>query len=84
MHALYGRIRVIIMTMINENLNSTKGVLFVNELITGEFKKDYHMNCCPDFTEGLEELYHHVFEMYISSCGCFLMDKRLTRVEYYG
>lgn len=65
-------------------LEKTKGEMFVDELLNGEFKKNYRPNHGPDFTGGLEDLYLYCFDKYMSSCGCFLMDKRLVRSAYHG
>lgn len=70
--------------MNNMQLEKTKGELFVEQLQSGEFKKNYRPNHGPDFTGGLEEQYQYAFNQYMSSCGCFLMDKRLVRREYHG
>ena len=70
--------------MNNMQLEKTKGELFVEQLRSGEFKKNCRPNHGPDFTEGLEEQHRHTFNQYMSSCGCFLMDMRLVRREYHG
>ncbi len=62
----------------------TKGKILVEELLSGKFKKNYRPNHGPDFTGGLEELYSYYFVKYLSSCGCFLMDRRIERGEYRG
>lgn len=62
----------------------TRGENFVEELLSGEFKKNYRPNHGPDFTGGLEEMHYYFFDKYLSSCGCFLMDMRLKRREYHG
>lgn len=62
----------------------TKGELFVEELQSGEFKKNYRPNHGPNFTGGLEDFYLYTFKKYLSSCGCFLMDMRMVRREYRG
>jgi hypothetical protein len=38
-------------------------------------------NHAEEFTGGKEELYRGRFKIYIGSCGCFLMDKRLSEME---
>ena len=62
----------------------TKGELFVEELQSGEFKKNHRPNHGSNFTGGLEDFYAYTFKKYLSSCGCFLMDSRIIRREYRG
>ena len=70
--------------MNNMRMGKTQGELFVDQLQSGEFKKNFRPNHGPDFTGGLEEQYRYIFNQYMSSCGCFLMDMRLVRREYHG
>lgn len=60
----------------------TRGEEFVEELQNGIFKKNNRPNHGSDFADGLEGLYYYYFDKYISSCNCFLMDKRIKRGEY--
>lgn len=53
------------------------GKKLVQSLADGTFKKNYRPNHGPEFTRGLEELHRYRFNMYLGSCGCFLMEKRL-------
>ena len=62
----------------------TKGEMFVEELLSGEFKKNRRPNHGQKFTGGLEGLHQYFFDKYLSSCGCFLMDMRKKRSEYRG
>lgn len=62
----------------------TKGEKFTEELLSGEFKKNSRPNHGEDFIGGLEEFHQYLFDKYLSSCGCFLMDMRIRREEYHG
>ena len=62
----------------------TKGKQFIEELKSGAFPKINLPNHGKEFTGGLEGMYYYFFDRYISSCGCFLMDQRMTREEYHG
>lgn len=64
--------------------NKTKGELFVEELLSGKFRKNRRPNHDSDFSGGLEDLHYYYFTKYVSSCSCFLMDERLKRGEYRG
>ena len=64
--------------------NVTTGDKFVEELISGEFKKNYRPNKGLNFTGGFEGNYFDFFEKYLCSCGCYMMDNRLKREDYYG
>ena len=55
-------------------LNSER---LIQQLQSGEFKKNCRPNHAPDFSGGAEELYRYRFNKYLGSCSCFLMDKRL-------
>ena len=70
--------------MVYAKEKNTRGDKFVKELLSGEFKKNYRTNKGLDFTGGYEGIYYDYFERYICSCGCYIMDKRLKREEYYG
>ncbi|MDE7351835.1 MAG: hypothetical protein K2O06_02105 [Acetatifactor sp.] len=62
----------------------TKGELFVEALLRGDFKKNYRPNHGEKITDGLENMYQYNFEKYLSSCGCFLMDLRFIKEDYHG
>lgn len=64
--------------------SKTNGEIFVEELLSGDFKKDCRPNHGEKFIGGLENLHKYLFDKYLSSCGCFLMDMRLKRGEYHG
>ena len=59
---------------------------FLNDIRTGKIKKECMMNHFQEFSEGLEELHRERFCMYLKSCGCFLMNRRLEAMEeaYHG
>ena len=65
-------------------MSYSKGEKFVEELISGEFKKNYRTNKGHDFTGGLEGMYFDYFDRYICSCGCYAMDSRLKKEGYNG
>lgn len=54
---------------------------FLNDIKKGTIKKDCMVNHSYDFTGGMENLYRDRFNMYLSSCGCYLMDMRLHELE---
>jgi hypothetical protein len=47
----------------------------------GSIVKECMKNHAEEFTGGKEEQYRGRFITYISSCGCFLMDKRIADME---
>lgn len=59
---------------------------FLNDLKTGKIKKECMTNHFQEFFEGLEELHRDRFCIYLKSCGCFLMNRRLDAMEevYHG
>ena len=60
-----------------QNESARNGKKLVYSLSDGTFKKNYRPNHGPDFSKGLEDLHRYRFNMYLGSCGCFLMEKRL-------
>lgn len=62
------------------------GSVFVEKLMDGTIYKEYMPNHGIDFTGGNEEYCYDLFESYMGSLGCYLMDKRLetNRREYHG
>ncbi|MDE7445435.1 MAG: hypothetical protein K2N15_07030 [Lachnospiraceae bacterium] len=67
------------MRFIQNESAQRNGKKLVQSLSDGTFKKNYRPNHGPEFTRGLEELHRYRFNMYLGSCGCFLMEKRLEK-----
>lgn len=69
-----------------KNTSSQFASDFFNDLKTGKIKKECMTNHFHEFSEGLEKLHRERFCIYLKSCGCFLMNRRLDAVEevYHG
>lgn len=73
-----------------EKKQLNKGYQFASELLedmkNGAIEKDCMENHSDDFTGGMEKLHRERFKLYLSSCGCYLMDLRLSESEeeYHG
>lgn len=68
-----------------ESRKKIESCQFATELLddikSGRIKKDCRVNHSDDFTGGMEKLHKKRFNMYLSSCGRYLMDKRLHESE---
>ncbi|MDE5820485.1 MAG: hypothetical protein K2N41_01520 [Lachnospiraceae bacterium] len=53
----------------------------LDDIKSGRIEKDCPVNHSDDFTGGMEKLHEKRFHMYLSSCGCYLMDRRLDESE---
>lgn len=62
------------------------GEILVNSLEDGSFSKECRTNHGFDFTGGLEQLHKYRFVTYMSSCGCYLLNRRVEskKGEYFG
>ena len=54
---------------------------FLDDIKLGRILKDCMVNHSDDFTGGMEKLHRKRFNTYLSSCGCYLMDRRLDESE---
>lgn len=66
-----------------EGIEMTYGEMLQQKLLDGTFKKNYRTNHGDKFVDGQDELRLY-FNMYISSCPCYLMDMRIKRRKYCG
>ena len=53
----------------------------LEDIMTGKIVKDCMINHSDEFTGGLEDLHRKRFQTYLSSCGCYLMDRRICKCE---
>lgn len=58
----------------------------LEDMTTGKIVKDCMVNHSDEFTGGMEELHRKRFQVYLGSCGCYLMDRRIRECEegYFG
>ncbi|MCM1044870.1 MAG: hypothetical protein NC417_05125 [Candidatus Gastranaerophilales bacterium] len=59
---------------------------FLSDIQNGIIAKECMTNHSENFTGGMEDLHRERFNVYLSSCGCFLMDNRIRKSEeaYHG
>lgn len=64
------------------NVEKTNGQIFVEELNSRQFRTlsvpSYHGS---NFSSYVENYYLFIFKKYMSSCGRYLMDKRLKQLR---
>lgn len=62
------------------------GCRLIEMIMDGTICKDSMPNHADEFTGGKESYYYDLFESYMGSCGCYMMDMRLeaNRREYNG
>ena len=58
----------------------------LEDIMAGRIVKDCMVNHSDEFTGGMEDLHRRRFQTYLSSCGCYLMDRRICECEegYFG
>lgn len=54
---------------------------FLDDVRLDRIMKDCMMNHSDDFSGGMEKLHRERFNRYLSSCGRYLMDRRLGELE---
>lgn len=70
----------------NREMGYEYGNRFVKMIMDGTIYKDCMPNHADEFTGGNEAYHLKLFESYLGSCACYMMDKRLEadRREYNG
>lgn len=53
----------------------------LDDIKFGRIEKDCMVNHSDNFTGGMEKYHRKRFNLYLSSCGCYLMNRRLYESE---
>ena len=58
----------------------------LEDMMTGKIVKDCMVNHSDKFNSGMEALHRKRFQVYLGSCGCYLMDRCIREREegYFG